>query len=73
MMPQPPTATYDDLPYPSYPFPQTHPDHLAVLATLSGLAFGLSAGVVTASEASDVLEDTLRVWFGSLDAGAAEG
>jgi methyltransferase-like protein/SAM-dependent methyltransferase len=35
---QPPRAYgYDDLPYPSYAFAQTHPDHLAALATLFGL------------------------------------
>jgi methyltransferase-like protein/cyclopropane fatty-acyl-phospholipid synthase-like methyltransferase len=27
-------TSYDDLPYPSSPFPQTHPDHLASIATL---------------------------------------
>src|SRR3954471_17103755 len=31
-----PTA-YDDVPYPSTPFPQTHPDRLATLATLFGM------------------------------------
>ncbi|MEJ5275842.1 MAG: class I SAM-dependent methyltransferase [Thermogemmata sp.] len=32
------TATsYDEVPYASYPFPQTHPSHLAVIATLFGL------------------------------------
>lgn len=30
--------TYDDLPYPSNPYRQTHPEHLAVLATLFGLS-----------------------------------
>ncbi len=30
-------TSYDDVPYPSYPMPQTHPDHLATLATLLGL------------------------------------
>jgi methyltransferase-like protein len=29
--------TYDQVPYPSHPLPQTHPDHLATLATLLGL------------------------------------
>lgn len=28
---------YDELPYPSAPYPYTHPDHLATLATLFGL------------------------------------
>jgi methyltransferase-like protein len=28
---------YDELPYPSYAFPQTHPDRLATIATLLGL------------------------------------
>src|ERR1700742_1272227 len=28
---------YDEIAYPSYPFPQTHPDRLATLATLFGL------------------------------------
>jgi methyltransferase-like protein/SAM-dependent methyltransferase len=33
------TATsYDEVPYPSFPFPQTHPDRLATLATLLGLS-----------------------------------
>jgi cyclopropane fatty-acyl-phospholipid synthase-like methyltransferase len=30
-------ASYDDLPYESHPFPQTHPDRLATLATLLGM------------------------------------
>ena len=29
--------TYDEVSYPSYPFPQSHPDRLAVLATLFGM------------------------------------
>jgi methyltransferase-like protein/2-polyprenyl-3-methyl-5-hydroxy-6-metoxy-1,4-benzoquinol methylase len=29
--------TYDEVLYPSYPFPQTHPDRLATLATLFGM------------------------------------
>jgi methyltransferase-like protein/SAM-dependent methyltransferase len=37
MIPHRSNSAYDDLPYPSYPFPQTHPDHLAVLAILFGL------------------------------------
>src|SRR3954464_2394603 len=28
---------YDDVPYPSIPYPQTHPDRLATLATLFGM------------------------------------
>lgn len=30
-------TAYDDFPYPSYPLPNTHPDHLAAVATLLGL------------------------------------
>ena len=30
-------TSYDEVPYPSYPLPQTHPDHLATLATLMNL------------------------------------
>lgn len=30
-------TSYDEVPYASYPFPQTHPSHLAVVATLFGL------------------------------------
>lgn len=30
-------SSYDEVPYTSYPFPQTHPSHLAVVATLFGL------------------------------------
>lgn len=30
-------TVYDDVPYPSTPFPQTHPDRLATLATLFGM------------------------------------
>jgi SAM-dependent methyltransferase len=30
-------TVYDDVPYPSVPFPQTHPDRLAALATLFGM------------------------------------
>jgi methyltransferase-like protein/SAM-dependent methyltransferase len=37
-MPNSPERTsYDELPYPSFPFAQTHPDRLATLATLLGL------------------------------------
>jgi methyltransferase-like protein/2-polyprenyl-3-methyl-5-hydroxy-6-metoxy-1,4-benzoquinol methylase len=36
--PQPPRTSYDELPYPSFPYPQTHPDHLAAVATLLGLS-----------------------------------
>lgn len=28
---------YDEVPYPSYPLPQSHPDHVATLASLLGL------------------------------------
>jgi SAM-dependent methyltransferase len=31
-------SVYDDVPYPGHPFAQTHPDRLATLATLFGLA-----------------------------------
>jgi methyltransferase-like protein/SAM-dependent methyltransferase len=31
-------ASYDDFPYPSHAYTQTHPDHLATLAVLSGLS-----------------------------------
>jgi len=31
-------SSYDDLPYPSNPFPRTHPDHLASIATLFDLS-----------------------------------
>jgi methyltransferase-like protein/SAM-dependent methyltransferase len=30
-------TSYDEIPYPSYSFPQTHPDRLAVVATILGL------------------------------------
>jgi len=30
-------TSYDEMPYPSYPMGQTHPDHLAVVATLLGM------------------------------------
>jgi methyltransferase-like protein len=30
-------TSYDELPYPSHPFPQTHPDRLATIATLFGM------------------------------------
>src|SRR3954468_6323398 len=33
-----PRTSYDEVPYPSSPFPYTHPDHLAVVATLLGLS-----------------------------------
>ena len=37
-MPDTPARTsYDEMPYPSYPMGQTHPDHLAVVATLLGM------------------------------------
>jgi SAM-dependent methyltransferase len=32
-----PKTSYDEVPYESFPFPQTHPDRLAVIATLLGL------------------------------------
>jgi methyltransferase-like protein/SAM-dependent methyltransferase len=31
------TTSYDEIPYPSYSFPQTHPDRFAVVATILGL------------------------------------
>lgn len=31
-------TSYDEVPYSSYPYPRTHPDHLATLARLFGLA-----------------------------------
>ncbi len=31
------TTSYDEVPYPSFPIPQAHPDHLATLATLFGM------------------------------------
>jgi methyltransferase-like protein len=37
MSDQPPHNTYDEVPYPSQPFAQTHPNHLATMATLFGL------------------------------------
>jgi methyltransferase-like protein/SAM-dependent methyltransferase len=36
-MPDVPTNTYDDMPYESHPYAQTHPSRLAVVATLFGL------------------------------------
>lgn len=30
-------TAYDTVPYPSYPFPQTHPDRLATVGTLFGM------------------------------------
>ncbi len=36
-MPETASTTYDQIPYPSYCFPQTHPDRLAAVATLLGL------------------------------------
>jgi SAM-dependent methyltransferase len=36
-LPAPDATLYDEVPYPSVPFPQTHPDRLAVLATLFGM------------------------------------
>lgn len=35
--PAPCTNSYDEVPYKSYPYPQTHPDRLATLATLFGM------------------------------------
>jgi methyltransferase-like protein/SAM-dependent methyltransferase len=32
-----PPTSYDEVPYPSYSYPQTHPDRLATLATLFGM------------------------------------
>jgi methyltransferase-like protein/SAM-dependent methyltransferase len=37
MSDQPAHTSYDELPYPSHPYPQTHPDHLATIATLLGM------------------------------------
>src|SRR5438067_606079 len=36
-MTAPATTSYDEVPYTSYPFPDTHPDHLCTVATLFGL------------------------------------
>src|ERR1700730_1693481 len=38
MAPKPMQTAYDELPYPGAPFAQTHPDRLAAIATLFGLA-----------------------------------
>jgi methyltransferase-like protein/2-polyprenyl-3-methyl-5-hydroxy-6-metoxy-1,4-benzoquinol methylase len=39
MPPSPcPRTSYDEVPYPNQPYPYTHPDHLAVVATLLGLS-----------------------------------
>jgi methyltransferase-like protein len=35
---KPSPESYDQIPYPSYPYTQTHPDHLAALGILSGMA-----------------------------------
>ena len=32
-----PTTSYDEVPYESHPYPQTHPSRLAAVATLFGL------------------------------------
>jgi tRNA G46 methylase TrmB len=37
MQENPPVNAYDEVPYPSLSYPQTHPDRLATLATLHGL------------------------------------
>jgi len=37
MFAAPPRTSYDELPYPSFPYPLTHPDRLATIATLLGL------------------------------------
>src|SRR5260370_8547334 len=31
------SSSYDEVPYASYPYPESHPDRLAVVATLLGL------------------------------------
>src|SRR5207249_103652 len=36
-MPDSSPTSYDEVPYESHPFPQTHPDRLATVATLLGL------------------------------------
>jgi methyltransferase-like protein len=36
-MTPPPTTPYDRIPYPSSPFPQTHPDRLTTIAALHGM------------------------------------
>jgi methyltransferase-like protein/2-polyprenyl-3-methyl-5-hydroxy-6-metoxy-1,4-benzoquinol methylase len=36
-MPPNPRTSYDELPYPSHPYPYTHPDHLGAVATILGL------------------------------------
>jgi len=37
-MPPPPSNSYDEVPYASHPYPQTHPSRLFTVATLFGLA-----------------------------------
>jgi methyltransferase-like protein/trans-aconitate methyltransferase len=37
IMPDQPATSYDEVCYPGYPLPQTHPDRLATLATLFGM------------------------------------
>jgi len=36
--------SYDEFPYPSYPLPQTHPDHLATIATFLGMTPAATSG-----------------------------
>ena len=38
LAPQQAENSYDQVPYPSYPFPQSHPDRLATVATLFGMS-----------------------------------
>lgn len=33
-----PRNTYDEVPYESYPYPQTHPDRIATIATILGIS-----------------------------------
>lgn len=39
---------------------------MAVAATVAGLAFGQATGILTAAETLTILEDTLRIWFASV-------
>ena len=49
IMPEPIQTLYDNVLYPSAPYPQTHPDRLATMATLFGMQPSPCGGVAACS------------------------
>ncbi len=81
MPPDGPETAYDRIPYPSNPFPQTHPDRLTTIATLHGMqpappaidtARVLEVGCALADNLIPLALQHPRATFVGIDASAAQ-